>query len=116
MDGVYTSLASNTITFQTGTYKITARGTCYNAGRTQLRLQDTTNSITLLTGLSITTSTSAQSMAYLSGVFNITGTTNVQLQQNSQSTRVNIGMGIAVTTVFSTASSVYALVDIYKMA
>lgn len=118
LDGVSTSLtvSTNTIVFQPGTYKVFARAACFGIGATQLRLQDTSNATTLVTGLSVYTTTSAQSAPILSGIFNITGTTNVQLQQNCQTTRATNGMGVGISSLFSTMYNVFAQLEIYKLA
>lgn len=116
MDGVYTSLSSNTITFQAGTYKIYATAVANFVQRTQLRLYDTTNSATLLTGDSSTSSSAGFVVVLgLSGVVTFASATAVQLQHNSQQTRSTDGMGLYVTG-FTTDMNVYALVDIIKIA
>ncbi len=121
MDSVFTSLATNTITFQPGTYVITGRAVSWRVGMNQLRLRDTTNSVTLANGLVAAASTgagvpsvAAQTTAEVSSISTFASATDVQLQHNCTNTVATNGMGS--TGAFTGREiEIYASVDILKI-
>lgn len=119
MDGLYTSLAGNTITFAAGTYVITGRAVSWLVGMNQLRLRDTTNNVTLANGLVVQASTgfngaASQNLAEVSTISTFASSTNVQLQHNCLHTVATNGMGSS--GAFSAREiEIYASVDILKV-
>lgn len=110
LHGVFTSLASNTITFQPGVYRIFASACHHGAFLNTMRIQDTTNSVTVASGLVVT----PYVMNVVGGILNATAVTNVQIQHWSQNTEASQGMGIPVTGSPG-VSNTYLIVDIMKL-
>lgn len=107
LNGVYTSLASNTITFQPGIYRIFGAMSNFAIDRNLPRLQDTTNGVTIVTGLS----TWPHVQTTIGGILNTTTAVNVQLQQWVQTTSSS-GQGI---TFLGTGTNTYALLEIMRL-
>jgi hypothetical protein len=92
------SLASNAITLPAGSYYVEATGIAWRVGVNRVRLQNTTGSATLLTGLSefagITESGSeTTSAAQVTGNFSLSVTSTVELQHRCGNTYANRGFG-----------------------
>jgi hypothetical protein len=106
---VFTSLASNTITFQPGIYRIYVTASQTDIDRNMMRIRDTTTSTTVGGGLSAMTSGPTVAI----GVLNATTTRAVQIQHWGQFTVTN-GQGFAVTGSPGVLNT-YLLVEILKM-
>ena len=109
LDGVFTSLASDTITFQPGIYRIYVTASQTDIDRNMMRIRDTTASTTVGGGLSAWTSGPTAAI----GVLNATTTRAVQIQHWGQFTVTN-GQGFAVTGSPGVLNT-YLLVEILKM-
>lgn len=108
LNGVYTSLASNTVTFQPGIYRIWAAASVFGVDRNMMRIRDTTNSVTIVNGLS----TFANVQNSVAGILNTTSTVNIQLQHWAQSTHSS-GQGIMSAGL--SESNTYAIFEIWKL-
>jgi hypothetical protein len=110
------SLASNQFTLAAGTYTIHASAPAYlvNA-RHQLRLQNVTDTTTLLVGNSnyapTITANVVQTNALLRGIFTIAAGKALELQHQCQATEAADGFG--VPSNFTT--EVYAVVELWKV-
>jgi len=108
LNGVYTTLASNTITFQPGVYRIFGAMSMLGVDRNLPRLQDITNGVTLISGMS----TWNNVQTTIGGIFNATSVIGVQLQQWVQTTS-SVGQGITWTG--SGLPNTYALLEIMRL-
>ncbi len=109
LNGVSTTLASDTITFQPGVYRIFASATFLSVERNILRIYDTTSNAVIASGLSMT----PWGISTVIGVFNTTIASGVQIQHWVQTTQSN-GMG-ALQTGTPGVSSSYLIVEIIKL-
>lgn len=113
--GGYGTLASNQITLAAGTYLIRASAPAYYVNRNQLRLQNVTDTTTLLVGQSNFSAAvgadMSETMALLSGVFTIAASKALELQHQCSTTNGTDGFG--VTANFTT--EVYAVVELWKI-
>lgn len=113
--GGFGSLSSNQITLTAGTYRIYATAPAYLVARNQLRLQNVTDTTTLLIGQSCyTPSISSNSMvtfATLAGVFTIGSSKALEIQHQCQTTETTDGFGVAAN--FTT--EVYTVVELWKI-
>jgi hypothetical protein len=111
--GSIASLASNRVTLPAGTYRVYATAPAFKSQRTQLRLQDITNTATLVTGQPhfVANSTNSEGMAQLRGRFTLSGSADIELQQRFESSD---GLGLGVAANFTT--EVYAVVEFWKEA
>ena len=108
MNSVFTSLASNTITFQPGTYRLNAWGSVFQINRNIMRVQDTTNAATLCLGLA--GESNAPNVVCCS--FTAASAINVQVQHNCQTSHGH-GQGPMPPYVSQTALTI---VEITKLA
>jgi len=106
------SLSSNAFTLGPGTYRTECFAPAYGVASHQLRLRNTTDSTTVLTGISARANVSADvvDLAALSGRFTITASKTFELQHQAQTTRSSDGFGVAAN--FGT--EVYAVVELWK--
>ncbi len=120
LDGVYTSLAADTITFAPGTYAITGRAVSWGVARNQLRLRNTTSSSTIMNGIVVQAGTGvgavgrSQTTAEVSAITTFAATAAVQLQHNCSTTVATNGMG-STGGFAGREREVYAAVSILKM-
>lgn len=120
LDGVYTSLAANTITFAPGTYAITGRAVSWNVARNQLRLRNTTSNSTIMNGIVVQAGTGvggvglSQTTAEVSAITTFAATATIQLQHNCSLTGATNGMG-STGGFAGREREVYAVVSILKM-
>lgn len=106
------SLASNQITLAAGTYVIFATAAVQAVNRNQLRLQNVTDTSTVLVGQSnYTEAGGSSSIAQLRGVFTIGASKALELQHQCQTTGTTTGFGVASN--FST--EVYSIVELWKI-
>lgn len=110
LDGVFTSLASNTITFQPGVYRVRVSASVAQVQQNILRIQDVTTTTTLVSGLS----TGIYVMNAVHGIFNITAARDVQIQHWCQTTITTTGMGASATGSPGVPNT-YLLVEIMKL-
>lgn len=106
------SLASNQISLPAGTYWVEARANSYNCDKHKLRLQNTTDSTTLLQGLNAgpdTTGVGMTDTAELRGRITLAGTKTLQLQHRVENTSI-AGHAFNLSVV-----EVYAEVLIWKV-
>jgi hypothetical protein len=106
------TLASNTITLPPGSYRARATAPAFKVDRHQLRLQNTTDAVTLLTGTSSNAFAfgNVGTVAELSGQFVLSGSKSIQLQHQCQTTEATDGFGVAC----SFGTEVYAGIEIWK--
>jgi hypothetical protein len=112
--GGFGSLASNQITLSAGTYIISASAPAFFVNAHQLRLQNITDTATVLTGQSAYTGASnqgSQSSALLQGVFTVAASKALELQHQCGTTRSTDGFGVQGN--FTT--EVYAVVELWKI-
>lgn len=109
LNSVSTTLASDTITFQPGVYRIFACASFLSVERNIIRIYDTTSNVTIASGLSMT----PWGVNTVIGIFNATITSGVQIQHWVQTTQSN-GMG-ALQTGTPGVSSSYLIVEIMKL-
>ncbi len=111
--GNYGTLSSNQITLTAGTYIVRATAQAYAVNRHQLRLQNVTDTVTLLVGQSFyqTAVDSPVGNAMLVGVFTIAASKAIELQHQCQTTHATNGLGVAAN--FTT--EVYATVEFWKI-
>jgi hypothetical protein len=109
LDGVYTSLAANTITFQPGKYSIFVVASVFGVDRNMMRIHDITNNVIIGTGLS--TFTNVQNS--VGAILNAVSTVNVQVQHWCQTTN-GVGQGIEQIGL-PTAANSYMIVKIEKL-
>lgn len=110
------SVASSVISLPAGVYYLEAEATVYAVTGARLRLRNTTDGTTLITGNSVRTSGQTPFTANtqtIKGRFTLAGTKNLELQNWTESTRNDTGMGIALTTG---ESEVYANLAIWKIS
>lgn len=112
--GSHGSLSSNQITLDAGTYEVRALAPAFNCGRHQLRLQNTTDAATLLTGPSCASASSGtqdENHAFLMGRFTIGASKALELQHRCEGTQATNGFGIEAN--FGT--EVYATIELWKV-
>lgn len=108
------SLASNQFTLSAGTYIIDAIAPGYNCNGHQLRLQNITDTATILTGQSAFSRTGASASQYpasLKGMFTIGASKALELQHSCETTSTTLGFGVAA----SQGTEVYAVVELWKI-
>jgi hypothetical protein len=110
LDGVYTSLAANTITFQPGKYSIFAVASVFAVDRNMMRIHDTTNNVIIGTGLS----TFGNAQNSVAAILNALSAVNVQIQHWCQTTN-GAGQGIEQIGL-PTAANSYMIVKIEKLS
>ena len=114
------SLSSNQITLPAGTYFVEASAPALACNRNMLRLQNTTDATTTLSGTSTHSAVgdtgSVQVRALLSGRFTIAGTKTFELQHQCQTTSTSLGLGLAVGTSFTVPHETYADIKIWKVS
>lgn len=115
--GGFGSLSSNQITLSTGTYVVSAHAPAFATRLNQLRLQNITDTTTILFGgpvnAAVTAGVEAQvSMAFVEGLFIIATPKTIELQHTCQTTRATDGFGFAG----SFTTEVYAVVKLWKIA
>ena len=112
MDGVYTSLASNAITMQPGTYRFSVTASVFAADRNVMRLWDTSNNRLICMGHS----TWNNVVNFVTCIFNVTSATAVNVQHGAQTT-INAGQGIEPSgSNLITVPWVYLTAEIIKFA
>lgn len=110
------SVSTSVISLPAGTYRIAAEAAGVNvgganAGAQRLRLRNTTDGATLLSGVNMNVANTAISPSLaLSGVFTITGTKNIELQHYVTTTGGNTGAALT-----SGESEIYADVLIERV-
>lgn len=113
--GHVVSLSSNQITLAAGTYRIEVKAPARYVDNNKLRLQNVTDSATLLLGqnalaLSGTAALSGAT-AHLSGRFTIAASKAIEVQHQCQTTRATDGFGNACS--FGD-TEVYTVVELWK--
>lgn len=103
-------ISSNQITLGPGTYR--TRGICpaFNCGNHQTRIQNITDAATLLTGMSMSSSSTSESLSEVTGKFALTGTKVIELQHRCTVNRTTDGFGIAANLT----TEVYSIIEIWK--
>lgn len=110
LHGTFTSLASNTITFQPGVYRISASAAIGNVERNVMRIRDITTSTNVASGLS----TWPLVMNIVDGILNATTARDVQIQHWIQTSAGTGGMGLPATGSPGVPNT-YLLVEIMKL-
>lgn len=97
-DSVGASLSANTITLPAGTYHITAQGMQNNSNNGRIRLQNTSDSTTAITGVSCSDEGVAGAVCPLDGQVIITASKNFKIQHYVNASVATIGLGRPVST------------------
>lgn len=107
------SLVSSTLTLPAGKYFIDAESAFYRTGATRIRLQNLTNSTTLLNSLSTYIHPSQAGVMYvsLSGMFTLSVSNQLQLQYRCNTTSNTFGLGDLSN--FS-IDEIYSILNIWK--
>lgn len=94
--GAIATLASSVLALPAGTYEVVAFQNFYQAGAVQIRLQNTSDGVTLLPGLPFTHNTASgySQTAALQGRFTLTGTKNIELQYRCSNGIATNGLGV----------------------
>lgn len=94
------SVAASVITLAAGTYQVLAHVPAYRTTQTRSRLYDTTNTATLVQSVNQIAENSYQgfTLSTVSGVFTLTGSTNIELQMRANDTQATNGLGAAMST------------------
>lgn len=115
MNDIEVSLTAGSVQVNVaGTYRIYATAISLLTGVSQLRIQDVTNSVTLIQGLTGAAFGDTTLLLSVSGYISIQSPVVLQLQHNCQTTRTTDGQGAAVVG-FSTTMNVYALFSIFRV-
>jgi hypothetical protein len=107
------SVASNQITLEAGTYRILASAPAYLCGRHKLRIQNITDTTTLLDSGESSYSNNGvanQTHAQLKGRFTIAAQKVLELQHRCEFTSITIGLGVSSNL----AAEVYAVVELFR--
>lgn len=110
MNGIFTSLASNTITVQPGTYRFEVVASQFGNDKNVIRIFDSTNNAIICPGLSSV----YHLMTAVTCVFTTASAIGTRIQQYSQQTN-DAGQGL---DVYGTPGTPWAfmIVDITKLA
>lgn len=110
------SVSSNQITLAAGTYECRARAQVYRTGRNKLRLQNITDTATLVLGDSCYTpagsNLDACGVALLSGLFTIGGTKTIELQHWF----VDAAGGFGIPFNANSQTEIYAVIEFWQRA
>lgn len=118
LDGVYTSLSSNAVTIQPGTYRIAASAPCWLSNNHQTRIVTTASlgGTVVATGTvsrtSVASGAAAVSRSEVSYYFTIASATIYHLEHRVQTAQATNGWGVAGG--FTT--NVYSVFEIWKLA
>lgn len=106
------SVSSNQITLAAGTYQIRASCPAFACGLHQTRLQNITDSTTILTGTGeyCSTTSGGGSRSFLTGRFTLAAQKTLEIQHLCQTTRATNGLGVANN--FTT--EVYTIAEFWK--
>jgi len=105
----------NQIRLVSGEWKVFATTPSYRTNGNQSRLQDVTNTATLILGtvdMAVAVSAGEMTTNFLSGVFTLGVNSTLELQHYPQSTLANKGWGRAVNIT----TEVYSMVELWKRA
>jgi hypothetical protein len=110
------SIASSVITLPAGTYSVFAAAPAYQVDSNKLRLQNTTDATTELSGTNERTgsATDAQVKSFVQGVFTIAATKDFELQHRCATTKSNTGFGSAAA--FSGVTEMWSTIQITRIA
>lgn len=106
--GSHCTLSGNQFTLGAGTYRLTASAFAFAVGSHQLRIQNTTDATTTITGLTQYAQPSVAlsgNLAYVEGRFTIASSKTFELQHRCSSTKSTDGFGVAAnftTEIYST--------------
>ena len=110
MHGVFTSLASNTITVQPGTYRFIVTASQFGNDRNMIKLQNTSNNVIICPGLAA----APHAMTSVTCIFTTASAIGVQVQQWSQTSN-DAGQGLDVYGSPGTPWA-FMMVEIIKFA
>lgn len=109
------SLASDQFTLSAGTYIIHATAPAWNVVRNQIRLQNVTDTATILTGTTVYAYTAgaagAMTVSSVRGIFTIGASKALEIQHQCETTAATNGFGVAGN--FTT--EVYTVVELWKV-
>lgn len=108
------SLSSNQITLPAGTYIVHAWAPAYSVAGHRLRLQNITDTATILLGSSTYSVASTQSHAQLMGRFVLAGSKAIELQHYCENTQATNGLGAG--GAFAGVTEVFASIELWKVA
>lgn len=110
--GNHCTLASNQFTLAAGTYRIRASAPAFFVGRHQTRLQNVTDTATVLTGTSEFSSTTNgdQTRSWVIGRFTIGASKALEIQHRSGATQATNGFGVEANLT----TEVYTVVELTK--
>jgi hypothetical protein len=109
------TLASNRVTLIAGTYRVRAYGVVWAAGNHQLRLRNITDTVTVLSGLSVNTQANTHApTALLDGRFTIAAGKALELQSFTAAGQASTnGLGFSVS---SGEPEIYSELEIWKVS
>lgn len=110
------SIASSVITLPAGTYLVNASSPFYSVNTAKIRLQNTTDATTTITGTSefFKSTYEGAGKSFLVGQFTITGNKNFEIQYYVQTVKSVDGLGSTVSA--PSISEVYSIIQIQKVA
>jgi hypothetical protein len=110
------SIASSVITLPAGTYLVNASSPFYSVNAAKIRLQNTTDATTTITGTSefFKSTTEGAGKSNLTGLFTITANKNFELQYYAQTVKATDGLGIPTSA--ASISEVYSVIEITRVA
>ena len=110
------SIASSVITLVAGTYLVNATSPFYAVNFAKIRLQNTTDGTTTITGTSefFKSTTEGAGKSNLTGLFTITASKNFELQYYAST--VNAADGLGVATSAASISEVFSVIEITRVA
>jgi hypothetical protein len=110
------SIASSVITLAAGTYLVNASSPFYSVNSAKIRLQNTTDATTTITGTSeyFKSTTEGAGKSNLTGLVTISASKNFELQYYAQSVKATDGLGVATSA--ASISEVYSVIEITRVA
>ena len=110
------SIASSVITLPAGTYLVNASSPFYAVNSAKIRLQNTTDATTTITGTSefFKSTSEGSGKSFLTGLFTITASKNFELQYYAQTVKSADGLGVATSA--ASISEVYSVIEITRVA
>ena len=111
------SLASNQFVLPIGTYLIFAKAGAHIVDLHQLRLQNITDSITTLSGISsfVSAPNGQSGFATMLDTFSISASITFELQHRCETTKATDGFGPETASILSSDINIYSVVNIWKI-
>jgi hypothetical protein len=112
------SLASNQFVLDAGTYEIEVDAPAYKCDYHAIRLQNITDSTTILSGSSeyANSTYNVANRSFISGKFVIAASKTLQIQHRCGTTASGNGLGVGAGASFAVATEIYTRVRLWKVA